>query len=114
MPENALKVVIEAESEIRAMLDAEQRRADAWLEEVRRETEAQLRAGLDHLAEESGREEEAARAEAAAAAEAIVRRAADLARRLEETSDAELARIVRRCLRAIVPQAGHDHPDGQG
>lgn len=114
MPENTLKTVIDTETEIQAILDAERLRAQAWLERIRQEVDAELQAQLATLSATAAEAEQGARTAAAEETAVAIRQAELLAQRLAAISDDELERTVRRHLAVIIQGTGHDRPDGQG
>lgn len=114
MAQNTLKIIIDTENAIRAMLAAERQKAAEWLERVKREAEESLREETARLAEVAGQKAAAARLAAQRGAEETVQLAARRAERLENLGAEELRQIVRPHLARIVPETVDDRADVEG
>ena len=113
MNERLLDDIIALEKSLQAQVDAEEERSRAWRDHE-----------LDKLAEEERALQQTLETDFAAALEQV-RKDADAeadrpradteatCRRLSELSDTALREALRTVLTRILPEAGHDHADGQ-
>ncbi len=113
LAENTIKLVVDAEKEIGAMLEAERHSSAEWLEKARQEIQQSLELELENLArlEEAARNQ--ARKEAEREGELLVRKAREQAENYAAIGDEVLDRLVRRHLEALIPEMGDDRPDEQ-
>ncbi|BCR04733.1 hypothetical protein DESUT3_18020 [Desulfuromonas versatilis] len=113
MPEDTIKLVVEAEKAIADILERERRAAADRLEATKRDSQGDLEKELSRLAEQ----EAAAAREARQAAEqegAVLVNSARQARQDQAALDeGMLLRVVRRRLQELVPEMGDDRQDEQ-
>jgi len=104
-PTNAgtLREVFEAEQQIKAMLDAESGKANAWRDRCRQDIDDLHRSDLAELEQEQVRQREEAEKTAAQSAAEIVRQARAEAERIERLSEQRLMDVVWRHLVRVLP-----------
>jgi len=104
MQDDVLARVISAEKEIQFLLETEKARAREWLDEVRKETEAEFIKAEERVKEESRMSAEQALDEATTRAKNVVTEAKTRAGRLLDLSDKTLKGIIMRRLNMILPE----------
>ena len=104
MSEGTLQEVVEVEQQIKAMLDAESTRANAWRERRRQEIDEAHQSEVAGLERERARQRDVAERDAAEKAAGILRQARTEAGRIDDLSDAWLEDIVRRHVVRILPR----------
>lgn len=114
MEKDILATIIETEKEIQESLERERKKSVLWLENAKKEIEAEIAAEELKLEESSRREVEAAREEARRRADAILREAAEQCRRLSEISDEMLNRFLMEHIGRIRPEHNRDSQDVEG
>lgn len=114
MSDRLLAGVIELERILQEEVRREESRAAAWQEREVAALTAGLEAGRREL--ERRRAEQLAEARHLAEAEGAALQAAAAARcaRLVNLEDTFLEEVLRRQLGALLPEAGDDHPHGEG
>lgn len=109
MQQDTLSEILEVEQEIMAMLNAERKRADQWLERTKLKIEQAKQSDLARLAESVAKSEPVAKKAAQDKAAAIVRQAQSLAVHIDRIEEDRLKQVVRQHIAAIIPGATRDH-----
>lgn len=109
MQQDTLSEILEVEKEIKAMLDAERKRADQWLERMKLEIEQATQSELARLKDSVAQSEPVAKKAAEEKAAAIVQQARSRAEHIERIEEDRLTQIVRQSIAAIIPGATRDH-----
>jgi len=104
MTPDTLKSVIDAESAIQAMLEAERQRAEKWLKNVEAEAGEAAQQEIARLEDKAMQKDAAARQEARARAEETVRLAAARADRMDNLREKGLRDILRPFLHRLLPE----------
>ncbi len=104
MEDDVLARVISVEKEIQACLEKERKKAQEWIEEVRKETEKEFIREEGLIREASKMSAEKAVDDAAARAKNIVGEAETKAERLLNVGDEILREIIMRRLYMILPE----------
>jgi hypothetical protein len=103
MQQSTLQEILGVEQEIREKLNAEREKASQWLEDARRQIQAEHAAEMGRLQGNSSQGEGAAREAARQSAAEIVRQAQGAAHAIEHHSDEALRRLVARHIACIAP-----------
>jgi hypothetical protein len=103
MQQSTLQEILGVEEEIREKLNAEREKASQWLEDARRQIQAEHTAEMGRLLGGSSQGEAAAREAARKSAAEIVGQAQDAARAIEQLDDEALRSLVARHIACIVP-----------
>ena len=114
MSDRLLTSIIELERSLQGEVASEQARAVAWLERELAMLAAEMKASGQQLLTAEAEQVAAARREAEAAAAQLQQDSAAWCKRLAELPDAVLERVLLRQLPLLMPEAGNDHPHGQG
>jgi vacuolar-type H+-ATPase subunit H len=107
MQQSTLQEILGVEKEIREQLDAERERASRWLEDARRQVQAEHEAGVARLQAGAGQREAAARQAARQKAEEVLGQAQAAANAVAHLTDDELRRALVRHIVCIVPGASN-------
>ncbi len=105
MQQSTLQEILGVEEEIREKLDAEREKASQWLEDARRQLQAEHATEMGRLQGSSSQGEAAAREAAGKSAAEIVSQAQDATRAIEQLDDEALRSLVTRHIACIVPRS---------
>jgi predicted nucleic acid-binding protein len=103
MEQNTLTEVLDVERQIKEQLGVERAKAQRWLEQANRETDAATQAELAQLAQSRAAGAQAAKKAAEVKAAAIVQQAQTAAGRIERLDDQYLQAIVWQHIAEIIP-----------
>jgi len=104
MEKDLLQEVIKVEEEIQQTIEAEKKKAAAWLESERTALSRELEDRKLQLEKEFSRSFEAARRECEIQAEKEIAAVNQLAENLQNIPDAVLQEVVRKSLQVILPE----------
>lgn len=104
MQQSTLQEILGVEQEVREKLDAEREKASQWLEDARRQIQAEHAAEIGRLHGRSSQGEAAATETARKSAAEIVSQAQDAALATEQHSDEALRGLVARHIACIAPR----------
>jgi vacuolar-type H+-ATPase subunit H len=107
MQQSTLQEILGVEEEIREQLNAEREKASQWLEDARRQLQAEHATAMGRLQGSSSQGEAAAREAAGKRAAEIVNQAQDSARASEQLDDEALRSLVAQHIASIVPWSSH-------
>ncbi|MDT8422150.1 MAG: hypothetical protein RQ724_00105 [Desulfuromonadales bacterium] len=113
MTDELLNSVIQLEKHIQQQLQAEQKKAEAWLEGVRAEQEKMLAQAEEELIREEEKVLLTAQKKSAQVAKTLVERESRYCRSLEKIDQRTVLTILRRQLQKILPGYADDHQDVQ-
>jgi len=109
MQQDTLDEILEAEKEIKDMLDGERKRADQWLEQTKLEIATTTKAKIAKVAESVTQSKGAAKKAAEATAAEIVQQALFVAQRIESLEEDRLQRIVWEHIVEYIAGTQRDH-----
>jgi ATPase subunit of ABC transporter with duplicated ATPase domains len=114
MSDRLLTNIIELEKTLQGEVEREEARASAWRERELAALEQEFTTSRQQLQQRQAEQLGAARRDATAAAERQRLAMAAWCERLAALPDSRLREVLHRHLPSILPEAGDDHPHGQG
>jgi hypothetical protein len=113
MEKDVLAAVIEIEKEIEERLESERRKISRWLDNAKKEIEAELAAEAGHLEDSIGAAVSAARETAEKRTSAMLLEMEEQSRRMSGTGDETLSRIIAEHIGRILPGNDRDSKNVQ-
>ncbi|RJQ47039.1 MAG: hypothetical protein C4538_05720 [Nitrospiraceae bacterium] len=111
MERDIIGSVIEVEEEIRKKLEAEEKKAREWLEQVRNDAEQEIKREETSIQQDFAETIQNEKAAAEKEASETLKGVKDKAGRLDVLTDTVLNEIISRHIIMILPGEGHDSPD---